>query len=298
MMRAILFGADGRLRNGWWVGVFVLLFLASRALYRPLAELLRGLGATDAWLSPLQIALLLAVTGVCVRLRRESLATVGLRLDRRWAAESGAGLLVGAASALAAVAIMAALGAVRLELDPARSLHALAAGFYVFGCVALLEELLFRGFVFQRLVAGLGAWPAQLLLALAFALAHWGNPDMQGDARVLATIEIALGAILLGLAWLRTRSLALPVGLHLGWNWAQGQIFGFDVSGLEQPGWWRPVFDGAPDWLTGGAFGLEASVCAIAVDVLMIVLLWRWKGRVASHAATTDASAPTAPARA
>jgi membrane protease YdiL (CAAX protease family) len=297
-MRAILLGADGRLRNGWWVALFVLLFLASRALYRPLADALRGLGAADAWLSPLQIALLLGVTWACVRLRRESLATVGLRLDRRWVAESGAGLLLGAVSALLAVAIMAAVGAVRLELDPARNLYALAGGFYVFACVALLEELLFRGFVFQRLVAGLGAWTAQGLLALTFALAHWGNPDMQGDARVLATIEIALGAILLGLAWLRTRSLALPVGLHLGWNWAQGQILGFDVSGLEQPGWWRPVFDGAPDWLTGGEFGLEASVCAIAVDVLMIVLLWRWKGRGASHAATSVMSATAACARA
>src|SRR5207342_863423 len=130
---------------------------------------------------------------------------------------------------------------VRFELDPARSLGAVAFGLYMFIFVAFLEELLFRGFLFQRLVAGMGVWPAQLALALLFALAHWGNPGMAGAAKVWATFDIALAAITLGLAYLRTGSLALPIGLHLGWNWAQGHVLGFGVSGIGLTGWLHPV---------------------------------------------------------
>lgn len=101
----------------------------------------------------------------------------------------------------------------------------------------LLEELLFRGFVFQRMVDGIGPWPALVAMAVLFALAHWGNPGTDGATRAWATIDTALGAILLGLAYLRTGRLALPIGIHFGWNWAQGALLGFDASGLDQAGW-------------------------------------------------------------
>lgn len=278
-MKKILFDADGRLRNGGWILLFVALFLLSRALYRPVAEGLRALGATDAWMQPVGVLFVVGVSWICLRLRRESLASLGLRADRRWLTDASLGLLAGCGSALLALALMFGAGAVQMQLDPARSVEALVAGLYLFACVALLEELLFRGFVFQRLVDGIGFGAAQITMALLFALGHWGNPDLQGDARWIATLEIVLGAILLGLAWHRTRSLALPFGLHLGWNWMQGQVLGFDVSGFSQAGWFTPVFGDAPPWLTGGAFGMEASVCAIGADLVMIGLLWRWRGR-------------------
>jgi hypothetical protein len=99
-----------------------------------------------------------------------------------------------------------------------------------------------------------------------------------------------LAAILLGLCYLRTRSLALPIGLHLGWNWAQGSLLGFGVSGTtEVQGLWRPVFHGRPEWLTGGAFGLEASLPCALVCGLAIFLLGRWKG-LSGDASTASAS--------
>jgi hypothetical protein len=77
---------------------------------------------------------------------------------------------------------------------------------------------------------------------------------------------------------LRTGSLALPIGLYLGWNWTQGTLLGFDVSGLAQAGWLHPHLLARPQWLTGGAFGPEASVFSVVVDLAAIALLWRWKG--------------------
>jgi len=136
------------------------------------------------------------------------------------------------------------------------------------------------------LLAGTGATVAQLLMAALFAIAHWGNPGMEGSTQLWASIDTALGAILLGLAYLRTGSLALPIGIHFGWNWMQGSCLGFDVSGLDQAGWLLPQLLDKPQWLSGGAFGPEASVFALVVDATAIALLWRWKGRIQRRADT------------
>ena len=103
---------------------------------------------------------------------------------------------------------------------------------------------------------------------------------MEGNTQIVAATDLFLSAVMLGLAYLRTRSLALPVGLHLGWNWMQGHVMGFGVSGHDFAGWWHPVFQGKAEWLTGGAFGPESSVFSPVVTLVVIVLLWRWKGSV------------------
>jgi hypothetical protein len=84
--------------------------------------------------------------------------------------------------------------------------------------------------------------------------------------------------LLLGLAYVKTRRLALPMGIHLGWNWAQGSLLGFGVSGtMDTRGWLNPVFDGRPEWLTGGAFGLEASLpCSILCGAAILGFVF-WK---------------------
>lgn len=277
-MKKILFDSHGSLRNGWWIVVFIVLVVASRFVYTPLSRALQDLGIPTDWLEPLRLGFLLGVTWICVRLRKERLTSVGFVLDARWAREFGAGTVLGIASALLAVAMIWAAGGVRLELDPARSLATMAHGACMFLFVALFEETLFRGFMFQRLVAGAGPWVAQITLGLLFATSHWGNPDMQGATLAWATVELFLGAVLLGLAWLRTRSLALPIGIHLGWNWTHGHLLGFGVSGFAQAGWFHPLLQDRPEWVTGGRFGPEASIFAVVADVLLILVLWKWKG--------------------
>jgi len=277
-LKRIFFSSNQRLRNGWWILIFIALMLASRFIYTPVSRALQDLGTPKAWLEPLSFGFLLLVTWICLRLRNEPLSSIGFVLDRRWARELGIGYFFGVASALLAVLMIWTVSGVRLELDPGRSLTVLAYGLYLFLFVALFEETLFRGFVFQRLASGAGVWVAQITMGLLFATGHWGNPEMQGTTMVWATIELFLGAVLLGLAYLRTRSLALPIGIHIGWNWAQGHLLGFGVSGFEHSGWFRPLLQDKPEWVTGGSFGPEASVFAVIVDVLSIVLLWKWKG--------------------
>lgn len=277
-MHQVFFNSQKQLRNGWWILIFIVLMFASRLVYTPVSRGLQELGLAPGWLEPLRLAFLLLVTLVCVRLRREALSSIGFALDRRWARELSVGGLFGVASAALVAALIFAAGGVSFELDPARSVTTLAYASYLFLSVALFEETLFRGFVFQRLVAGAGVWIAQIALGLLFATSHWGNPDMHGATFVWASIELFMGAVLLGLAYLRTRSLALPIGIHFGWNFALGSLMGFDVSGFEQAGWLQPLLLDRPEWLTGGRFGPEASIFAVVVDSLLIALLWRWKG--------------------
>lgn len=286
-MPPLLRDAHGRLRNGWWIALFIVVFLASRAVYHPFSKALQAQGFDGAWLAPLPALFALLVTAVCLRLRGEPLSAVGLRLGARWWRHAFGGIVFGCIAMLAIAAAITAAGGVRFQLAPSNALSALAIGAWSFAGVALFEELLFRGFVFQRLVDGAGATIAQLSMAILFAVAHWDNPGMEGATQVWATLDTALGAILLGLAFLRTGSLALPIGIHFGWNWMQGSVLGFDVSGLGQSGWLAPQLLDKPQWLSGGSFGPEASVFAVLVDVISIVLLWRWKG------SPSPAGAPT-----
>lgn len=279
-MKQILRDRHGSLRNGWWILAFLALFVVSQPVYKLVSRAMQQHGFDGAWLSPLPVAFLVLVTYACLRLRGESLSAVGLRPDFSWAREAFLGTGLGIALIVLVTGFIIATGGVSFSLDPARSLGALARGAWLFAWVVMLEELLFRGFVFQRMVDGVGAWPALLAMALLFALAHWGNPGMEGATLVWATVDTALGAVLLGLAYLRTQRLALPIGIHFGWNWAQGSLLGFDVSGLDQAGWLLPQMLGKPQWLTGGEFGPEASIFAVLVDTAAVILMWRWKGSV------------------
>ncbi len=275
-VRKFLFDDRGRLRNGWWALAFVACVAATSKAYTPLSHRLQAMGVTKDWLLAAPVAMVLLATWICTRLRGESLSSVGLRLDRRWAREMAWGCGIGFAAMAVVAILLIGVGGVRFERDAARSLSHMAFGAYAFMSVALLEELLFRGFGFQRLVAGLGAWPALILLAALFALAHWGNPGMAGGTRILATIDTAVAAVFLGLAYLRTRSLALPIGLHLGWNWTQGALLGFGVSGTTVAGWLHPVFAPMPTWLTGGGFGPEGSLIGIVVDLMTLAVIAKW----------------------
>ena len=278
ILKTAFFNAEGKLRNGWWVLIFIAFVAVTRFAYKPVTHGLRSLGLPKLWLESAPFLFALLATWACTRLRKEPLSSVGFRLDQRWFKEIVWGTLLGIGMLLAVVGIICVTGGVRFELNPARSAGALLTGLYIFLFAALLEETLFRGFIFQRLLDGVGVWPAQIVLATLFAVAHWGSPGMQGATEIVAFTDIFLAAVMLGLAYLRTRSLALPIGLHLGWNWTQGHVLGFGVSGYDFAGWLKPIFQGQAEWLTGGAFGPESSIFSPLVSLLMILLLWRWKG--------------------
>ena len=80
--------------------------------------------------------------------------------------------------------------------------------------------------------------------------------------------------MLFGLTYIRTKSLAFPIGLHFMANWTQGTLLGFGVSGNHEESLMKPEFLQAPDLFTGGMFGLEASLLGLATLIIMIVLFY------------------------
>ncbi len=138
------------------------------------------------------------------------------------------------------------------------------------------EEILARGVIFRIVEEGLGTWWALAISALFFGAAHIFNPG----ATLWSSAAIAIEAgLLLGMIYHVTRSLWACIGLHAAWNIMQGTVYGIPVSGGASKGWLVSHRSG-PDWLSGGVFGAEASVVALALCSLctlglLIVALWR-----------------------
>jgi membrane protease YdiL (CAAX protease family) len=143
----------------------------------------------------------------------------------------------------------------------------------VFILVGWSEELMSRGYHLQTLASGLNlAWGLVLSSAI-FSLLHLANPH----AGLTSALGIFLAGLFLGYAYLRTRQLWLPIGLHVGWNFFEGVVFGFPVSGLSVSTLVKTQIAGPVVW-TGGGFGPEAGLI-IVPGILVGVLLIRLYGR-------------------
>jgi len=285
-MKNIFYNDNKKIRNGWWILLFIGLVILTQPIYKPIKQGLGSLGISKLWLEPVSFLLLLLVTWICILLRKETFSDVGFTINRRWFKGLISGTLVGIIMLLVTTGMIWMIGGVTFELDAQRSLQGLSYGFYLFLIGSLMEEILHRGFIFQRLIDGLGIWWAQIIMASLFAFGHWGNPGMNGLTQVFATLDLFLLSLIFGLAYLKTQSLALPIGLHLGWNWAQGDILGFSVSGFEKSGWLKPVFHGEEQWLTGGDFGPEASIFSVIVSITVFFILALHKGEVSKNPQT------------
>jgi CAAX protease family protein len=135
---------------------------------------------------------------------------------------------------------------------------------------AVGEELAFRGVLFRIVSERFGTAAALAVSAALFGLLHGLNPG----ATIVSTAAIAIEAgLLLGAAYALTRNLWFPIGLHLGWNFTEGGIFGTSVSGSTDGHGIFSVSLAGPRLLTGGAFGPEASLVAIAVGLAAAVVL-------------------------
>jgi hypothetical protein len=190
--------------------------------------------------------------------------------DREWLRRLGIGLGVGFLVFSVAVGIAALLGVYRITGpgDLSGLLPALLAS-AIFPAVS--EELVFRGILFRWLEDFGGSWFALLLTSAFFGASHLMNPH----ASTIAAVGIAFEAgVMLGAAYMLTRSLWLPMGLHAAWNFTQGEIYDIPVSGTPVHGIVDAQLSGDP-LLTGNGFGLEASLIAIVIATLFgLWLLW------------------------
>jgi len=180
--------------------------------------------------------------------------------DPKWAPHLLWGLVGGTFIFSVAVAIAGALGIYKIV--GFGTFNGLLAAIIVptIGA-AVTEEMLFRGILFRWIEQFGGSWLALLVTSALFGAAHLQNPN----ASWIAAVGIALEAgVMLGAAYMLTRSLWLPMGIHAAWNFTQGEVYDIPVSGTKVEGMLDARLAGDP-LLTGFGFGLEASIIAIVV---------------------------------
>jgi membrane protease YdiL (CAAX protease family) len=234
----------------------------------------QGVAAVDgnAWLT-LVVGLLTAVLAVGVY------AWVVRRTERRTPVEvarAGAaaritrGFLIGTAMFAAVVGTIAFLGGYHVHGPGSVPGAAALLGFMA--AAAVTEELLFRGVLFRVVEERTGTWIALLLSGVLFGLVHLANPD----ASLWGATAIAIEAgFMLAACYAATRNLWVPIGLHFGWNFAAGGIFGLVVSGNGESEGLLDATTSGPALVTGGDFGPEGSLYAVAAGVVLtVVFLW------------------------
>jgi len=273
-LNTIFLNRYDRLRSGWRFAIFLTAFI--------FFSLFTG-GITAAFLQQFPMehaggsAVFLAVNGVlsltaalivgwlCGKYLEDlPFRALGAAFTPGWLRNLCLGLVIGAAAISLAILIAVMFGGLWFRFNTEQSTSAIVTtvvgSLIVFIPAAAFEEALFRGYILQTFARARLAWFAIGLTAVFFGLVHLGNRE----AGIISSINTAIAGIWFGVAYLKTRDLWFPFGLHLVWNWMLGSIFGIEVSGLTDLAS-APLLkeiDHGPVWLTGEAYGIEGGIAA------------------------------------
>lgn len=264
--------------KGWIrVLLFILPFLIFVVISQMLSSLVLGLkhgkehAALSLFQSTVSVLFMLSATFAIVAIfrrwvDRESFVSLGFGTVN-FKKEVIAGLLLGV--------VMMTLGFIILILINEIALNGvhldwgdLLLSMLLFTAVAFNEELLMRGYVLSNLMLSMNRWVALLISSLLFSAMHLGNPNIT----LFSFATIVLAGLLLGLPYIYTKSLWLPIALHFSWNYFQGTIFGYSVSGNASYSLITQTRKADTIW-NGGEFGFEGSLLAVLMLVVAIVVL-------------------------
>jgi len=260
-IKPIFFDPHGELRSGWRIVAFILITGTITLVFVFLFQFLDVRGHFVG-----EVVILVSVLiGSYITARfinHKPFGAIGLNFHPAMYREFGTGCLLGFLMMSGIFVVQYSSGFVQLMwMGPGLwdTVWVLSSSVSFFAIGAFAEEVLFRGYLFQTLIQGITALPAMVLMGILFALAHLANPH----ATTFALINVGLAAVLLSIAYLKTRSLWLPFGLHLGWNYSQTTLYSFPTSGIQFTDMKLLVLtQSGPEWLTGGDFGPEGGMFA------------------------------------
>jgi membrane protease YdiL (CAAX protease family) len=293
------FVKEGRLRPTWRVVSYVVAMVAGLfgiqipiAIVLAVAMLVSGVDPNN--LIQLQYSLPFLALNTAISLvvilpltylyRRfvdgQSVRSLGFQRGQGWAKHVVAGLLLG--TVLMGLIFLVEWGAGWLTVQgftwqvqsPLLVLATLLVYLLTNAAVALYEELAFRGYILQNLSSDWGVVVALVVSSLLFGIFHALNPNVT----LLALANIFLAGVVLAACYLVTRNLWLAMAFHFSWNFVQGPLLSFPLSGLETPGLLVSTAQGNP-LITGGAFGPEGGLLGTAVLCLALVVLGVWHRR-------------------
>lgn len=277
----LFFNPEARtLRGGWRLLVFLTLILLPQIV----TSIYAAPPSEDASV-PISIGTIvfycvaltwvLFVSWLCLRfLDQKTIESLGISPNPRQLI-AGFGISVLMMTLIVIVQLLSGGSSITISLGSFREVSVEVLGaLAVLGIAASFEETLFRGYPLQTLARSIPAWIAIIIAALLFSIAHGKNPSQTP----LALLNTFIAGIWLGTAWYRARNLWFPAGLHIGWNWAMGALYGLPVSGLHVPQ--QSILKTESTsliWLTGGDYGPEGGMAAGIVLIAATAIIARAK---------------------
>lgn len=287
LARIFLSPDEPRLRAGWRLLLQTLLLMVFALVVGAIMAIIAAIAGqfTDGFgLIAEQILSFLAITGSVYIARRwldkRSFESLGLKLDRRTLPDVLAGIAITFVQMGFIYALMLGLGWLTFEgfaweFDPLSVVITSTLTFFIgFILVGWNEELLSRGYHLQTIASGINLFWGVVISSAVFGLLHLGNPN----ATWVSAAGIFFAGIYLAYGYLRTKQLWLSIGLHIGWNFFEGVVFGFPVSGLDIYALTRIRVHGPELW-TGGAFGPEAGLIVLPSLLLGALLIYLYTMR-------------------
>lgn len=277
----------GHIRTVWRMLIYLVMVILAAAplmgLLKAFSFLLPAETGGDHIASTVNIVFMLSldialVLGAWITLRwidRRPFALLGMSFSFKGLKELLAGLAFGSLYLTVVFLIlwMADLVDVTVGGMDSQTLQSMLTYLLVFAAAGILEELVNRGYLFQAFIEGTRAWIAILVFSLVFSLVHSFNEDFSW----VSGLCLFLHGILFALAYFKTRSLWVPIGIHVAWNWAQGPLWGMKVSGTEISNTLLESVPKGPELLSGGKFGVEGSLITVIVTVGLLLYIWKAK---------------------
>ena len=267
---------EPRLRAGWRLLLHTLLMLVFGTVIGAIALALGILDLDSIWGQVLNFLIITSSVYVARRwLDKRSFESLGLKLDRHTLIDLLTGIGITFVQMGFIYVVMLSLGWLTFEgfaweFDPVNVVvMGVLSFFVVFVFVGWNEELLSRGYHLQTIASGLNLFWGVVISSAVFGLLHLGNPN----ATWVSAAGIFFAGVYLAYGYIRTRQLWLPIGLHIGWNFFEGVVFGFPVSGLDIYALTRITVHGPELW-TGGAFGPEAGLIVLPSLIVGAILIY------------------------
>ena len=278
MIKKMFKNRFGHIRAGWRILAYVFLMAI---IFMPFGHFLKNMDPELTIVSRwkligdiLLITITILVAYVLLRwLDKRPFGLLGLSFTSGWFRDLKIGLVMGFGLLTFMFLIFWITGLTEVSAGAMNFgvLKTLLGMMVIFIFAAIIEEILTRGYLLQALAEGSRQWIAMVIFSLLFSLGHMANPNWS----LPGAINIFLAGILLSVAYFKTRSLWLPNGLHMAWNWTQGPLWGMNVSGFEIPNSFMVSKPVGPEWLSGGEFGAEGSYIAVIAISALTWYIWK-----------------------
>ena len=267
---------ENRLRSGWRILIISTLLFSSIALFSVL------LGGSYSFAFPLAFVMIALLWFASKKIDKRTYSEFGISVSKKWFLDFLAGNVMAAVAMGIIVIIQLSMNWMLIEEFQFNFLDTTFTGGLLFTLLLMLavsiwEETYFRSYLITNIKEGThfkwvgnsGATLLAVVLSSAFfGIMHFGNPN----ATWISTLNISVAGMVFAYPYIITKSIAIPIGMHLSWNYFQGAVFGLPVSGSQFDQIFMVVSVTGPDVFTGGNFGPEAGAAGLLGLMILVTL--------------------------